>query len=1020
MKITTLCLSNRTAVVVAGILLILLGALSGFGLPLQLTPDVERPRISISTSWRASAPQEVESQIIEPQENALRGLPGLRKMESSAGQGQGTITLELANDVDITRVLVEVINRLNQVPRYPPDANEPRVSTGGSSFEGAIAWFSITPGEGNERDIVSYQSFVEDTVLPRLERVAGIAQANAFGGRAEEIRITFDPFRAAALGVDLGRLLSELARNDDISAGTADVGKRRYQLRYTGRYHYSELEDRVLSWRDGRPVYLADIASVERRLVDPSFVLSQNGNRGIAVNAIPETGVNVLNVMDQLQAAIAEIADGPLQRENLQIEQLYDESVYITDSVRMVITNLLLGMLLAIGVLWWFLRKFRATLMVAVAIPLCLMGAFLFLAGAERTLNTISLAGLAFATGMVLDASIVVLENIVRLREKGLPSAQAAERGSGEVWGALLASTATTVAIFLPVAFLDDVAGQLFADLALTISAAVILSLIVAVSFVPTAADAGLRHARVRDPFKDLWDRMTDKLMALTGTARRRAVVIPVLIALPLALILILRPQADYLPEGQQNQARAFIQAPPGMAIDTAEDEIVTVVNDRMRPLLEQDADTGVRVYWFGVGTFGGFMGVRAQDPDELPALVQKLNREILAGIPDTRGFASREAIFGRFSGGRSVSLDLQGPDVEQLMEAARAVMGMIPQVIPGATARPQPELELAQPELQLRPDDRRIAEAGWDRGQLGSLVRALGSGAFVDDYYEGSQRLNVVLRADAWDNPEQLASLPLFTPQGNVATVGELAEVARTAGPSSVRRVDRQRTITVSITPPPDIPLETVIERLRNDIAPKVADLLPAGGSISYSGQAGDLEAALSSMAGSFLLAIVILYLLMSALFQSFRDGLLVLVTLPLATFGGVIALAIFNLFAFQPMDLLTMIGFIILLGLVVNNAILLVYQARAAERAGMNRTDAVADALRKRLRPIFMSTLTSLFGMLPLLLVPGAGTELYRGLAAVIVGGMTTSTLFTLVLLPAILQLGAAQTPSDKETAA
>lgn len=1008
MKITTLCLGNKTAVVVAGILIVLFGALAAQQLPLQLTPEVERPRITIQTRWRASAPQEVETQIVEPQENVLRGLPGLRKMESSAGQGSGSITLELATDVDVTRALIEVINRLNQVPSYPPDATEPRVSTGGADFGAAIAWFSLQPLAGNQRDIVSYQSFVEDVILPRLERVPGVAEANAFGGRAEEIRITFDPFRAAALGVDLNRLLNELSRNDDISAGTADVGKRRFTLRYTGRYDHRELGQRVLTWREGRPVFLDDIAQVERRLVDANFALAQNGNVAISINAIPESGVNVLEVMAGLQAAVEDLRQGPLEREQLRMMQMYDESLYITDSVRMVLTNLLLGMTLAIGVLWWFLRKFRATLMVAVAIPLCLMGAFIFLAAAGRTLNTISLAGLAFATGMVLDASIVVLENIVRLREKGLSSSEAAEQGSGQVWGALLASTATTVAIFLPVVFLEDVAGQLFADLALTISAAVVISLVVAISFVPSAADAGLRHARIKDPFAQFWDDLAGRLMKLTGTPRRRAIIIPVLILVPLSLVLLLRPQADYLPEGQQNLARAFIQAPPGMAIDTAREEIVDVVNARMKPLLEQGADQAVEVYWFGVGTFGGFMGVRAQDPRDVPELVTRLNREILADLPDTRGFASRSAIFGRFSGGRSVDIDIQGDDVDSLMEAARMAMGLVPRVIPNATARPVPGVEMAEPELQLRPDDRRIAEVGWERSQLGSLARALGSGAFVDDYYDGSQRLNMVLRADAWDTPEQLAALPVFTPSGEIVSIGELTELVRTAGPNQIRRVDRQRTITVSVTPPPDIPLETVIERLRDQVEPQLIAILPDGASIAYSGQAGDLQNALRSMSGSFLLAIAILYLLMSALFQSFRDALLVLVTLPLATFGGVVALWLFNLVSFQPMDLLTMIGFIILLGLVVNNAILLVYQARSAERAGASRQDAVAEALRRRLRPIFMSTLTSLFGMLPLLLMPGAGTELYRGLAAVIVGGMATSTLFTLVLLPSILQVG------------
>jgi multidrug efflux pump subunit AcrB len=352
--------------------------------------------------------------------------------------------------------------------------------------------------------------------------------------------------------------------------------------------------------------------------------------------------------------------------------------------------------------------------------------------------------------------------------------------------------------------------------------------------------------------------------------------------------------------------------------------------------------------------------------------------------------------------------MNLQSRNLDRLLEAARSGEAAILRIWPEARIRPLPGLELAEPELRLVPNERRIAEAGWDRATLARVVRALGDGLFVGEYFDGEETLDIVVRAATWATPEELKAIPMMTPGSGILPVSELVDVVRTAGPDQLRRIDRRRTITLQITPPKGVSLEETIAVLKEQVEPLVRNELPADGDVLYTGAADKLEQALINMSGSFVLAILILYLLMSALFRSFRDSLLVLLVLPLATVGSVFALQLLNAVTFQPMDLLTMIGFIILLGLVVNNAILLVYQTRAAERAGMHRRDAVGEAVRLRLRPILMTTLTSVFGMLPLLLVPGAGTELYRGLACVIVGGMLVSAVFTLLLLPALLRTG------------
>ncbi len=1011
MTLTRTSLGNPVAVIVAGILVVIFGTLSLMRLPIQMTPEIERPEISVSTSWRAAAPSEVESEILEPQENVLRSVPGLLRISSSSSFGRGTIQMEFAIGTDMSRALIEVMNRLNQVPRYPVDANEPVIRVGGSRFEKVIAWFAVSVKPGNERPIETYQDFLEDTVITRLERVPGVSGTGAFGGRNNEVRITFDPFKAASIGLDLTSISRELGSNANISAGSTEVGRRQYTIRFSGKYEVESLGDLVLQWRDGEAIRLKDIARIHMTMVDASTVLHMNGKPSIGVNVTPESGVNVLEVMTAIKATIADLAANELDRAGLTITQNYDESVYVKASITMVRNNLLLGMLLAVVVLWWFLRKFRATLIVALSIPLCLFSAFIVLSITGRTLNIISMAGLAFATGMVLDAAIVVLENIFRQREAGRDGDEASERGTQQVWGALLASTATTVAIFMPVVFLQDEAGQLFSDLAVTISAAVTASLLVAVTVLPSAASNWVRGSAIEDVHRHWWRWTTDHIMRWTETPVRRRLWVAGLTILPLILVLLLKPSADYLPEGKRNFIFGFIVAPPGMGVETGKREVLDVIDQRLAPYLNGENPMQLAGYFLGSSrSFGTFIGGSAMNPADVDEFIDIFNSEILQGFPDTIAFAGRRAIFGGSRGGRQINVDLQADSFESLIRGGQVGFAAIQQALPGANIRPLPGLEQAEPEIRLIPDDRRIAEVGWNRARMATIIRAMGDGAFMGEYFDGNRRYNVIMRAEQWYSPEELAALPVATASGEIQTIGELVTVTRTAGPSQIRRVDRKRTLTLQVTPPPSMALEDALDVLDAQVVPKIMQQLPPDGSIQMRGTAEALDQALKSMAGSFSLAIVILYLLISALFRSFRDSLLVILTIPMATVGGVISLRMMDLVlrssGGQQMDLLTMIGFVILLGLVVNNAILLVYRARDAEREGMTRRAAVESAVRLRLRPILMSTVTSIFGMLPLMLMPGAGTELYRGMATVIVGGMLVSTLFTLILLPSLLR--------------
>ncbi|MEP6389808.1 MAG: efflux RND transporter permease subunit [Halioglobus sp.] len=1011
MNLTATSLKNPAGIAVAVAVILFFGAYSLTKLPVQLFPDIENPRISIQTGWRAASPREIESEIIEPIESVLRGLPGLKEMGAFANAGNAWINLEFGLETDMQRTLIDVISRMNRLDPLPRDATQPTIMMGGGRGDTpALTYFFLQLLPGTEGHISDYLQLVDDVIAPAIESVPGVARVNASENRGseQELEILFDPYKAAQLGIPLTETANRLGRANDVSGGFVEVGRRQYTIRFTGRYEPSELQDFVLEWRDGRPIKLGDIATISVTRGEQVLTNTQNGNPAISIRIDKENNANALQTLNAVKAVVEELNAGPVRNQGLVMAQSFDASVFINRAITLVASNIGLGVLLAVGILWWFLRRFRATLIVAIAIPISLLATFVVLNLTGRTLNIISLAGLAFAVGMVLDAAIVVLENIVRLREKGLSTFDASLQGAQQVWGALLASTATTVAIFLPVIFMREVEGQLFGDLAITIAIAVVMSLLVAVTILPLAARSWLKEDSLADQNAATWERITRFVMRITSNPRKRWALVAVLLGAPLVTSYVLMPELDYLPPVKRDAVDAYFRFPDGISERTIAEEYVSVIEQRIAPYMSGEKEPALKNYYILNWGGGGALGARVKDQSRVKDMEKIINEEIFADLPDMRSFAAQGNLFGGFGGDRNIALHLQSRDREAVAEAARLGEELLQAALPNSNIRVNPGLEQSEPELRLSPNDRKIAEAGWSRQDVGTLVRAMGDGLYVGEHFDGEKRMNVILRASKWDTPEQLASMPLATPNGGLIPLSELVDINRTVGPSQLRRIDSRRTITIDVQPPEDVSLEHVLGVIKRDVEPKIKAALPADGNILYAGSANALTRAIKSMGSNFALALVVLFLLMAALFRSMKDSLLVVLAMPLAMVGGIVAIRLLNLVSFQPLDLLTMIGFIILLGLVVNNAILLVHQTRSAEREGVSRHQAVEQALRTRLRPIFMSTLTSIFGMLPLLLMPGAGSVIYRGLAAVIVGGMCISTVFTLLLLPCFLRMG------------
>ncbi len=1038
MNIIRLSIERPIAIIAMVLMIILFGYVALQRIPIQMAPDVRQPIIIVKTSWPGAAPQEVEREIINPQEDELKGLEGVKKMTSSAQRNRGEVTLEFGAEINFDRALLLVANRLDRVSGYPEEANEPVLSTSGTE-DNAIAWFIITRQEGNNRPMITNGDFLADVVQERIERVEGVAGVNIFGETEREMSITITPESLARYGMTVSEVLQRLrTANASITGGDVEEGKRRYVVRTEGDLNTTQLVEDVVLRSDseggsrgvGR-VVVRDIANVSIGYKKAQARLRMLNQPALAFNITREQGANVIKTMATVREVVKDLADGPVKRQGLIVEQVYDETDYINSSIDLVRTNIIYGGILAIIVLMIFLRSWRPTAVVAMSIPVSVVGSFVAMAVLGRSLNVISLAGIAFAVGMVVDAAIVVLENIFRLRQEGRSRAEAAYYGAQQVWPAVLVSALTTVMVFIPILIMDLEVGQLFRDIAVAISVSVMLSLLVAVTLIPALANGllggvktemgGLRIPLVDDlarGFTNFWTRYA-RFVVKYKTMAVAFVTLIVVIAGSISILIM--PKLDYLPKGNRNLVFGIVMPPAGYNLDTNEG-IARNVADATKKYWSRGAYAEINKpedqkidRFFYVARLGSmFMAATHVDPQkagELEALIEGPAR----AEPGVFAFMFQPSLFGRSIGsGRSIDIEIAGPDLETIYGVGREVFFAARTVLPpnqGNRVRPRPALTLGEPEVRITPDRVRLSDNGLSARELGESVDAFNDGIRVAEVTVEGKRIDLTLKGPDRDreSTQAIRSLPVVTSDGRIVPVGNLADVRETTGPTEIQRIDRSRTMTVSVSPNDGMPLEAAAELLEEKVlGPIRARGLPEGVRFRLGGSADKLKETWNHMQLDLLLALVIVFLVMAVLFESFLYPWIVMLTVPVAAAGGLGGLALLNTYVAQSLDMLTMLGFVILIGIVVNNAILLVHQTLFHIREdGLDVNTAIETATRNRIRPIFMSTLTSVFGMLPLVAFPGPGSELYRGLGAVVLGGLSLSAVLTMAIVPPMMSI-------------
>ena len=1036
MNLIRTAIQRPIAVVAAVLMIVMFGLLALRTIPIQLAPDVRRPVITITTNWPGGAPAEIEREIINRQEEVLKGLEGMTEIEGRSQDGRARLTLEFRVGQNMDRALLLVANRLDRVTGYPDEVDEPALRTAGAEDQ-SIAWFVITRLDGNDRAMNTFGDFVTDILQDRLERVPGVARVDVYGGSERELRVTIHPERMARFGLTVPAVIAAMrAANLSVSAGDIEEGKRRYVVRADAELNSLERVRAVVLRSDedaesGRfaRVTVADVAEVHFAYKEPIAFIRYNGVPALGMSAKREAGANVIETMAGIRAAVAELQAGVVPEAGLYLRHVYDETVYINSAIGLVRQNIWLGGALAALVLLLFLRSMRATLIISLAIPVSVIGTFVAMAAMGRSINVISLAGIAFAVGMVVDAAIVVLENIFRLREGGMSRFEAAYRGSAQVWPAVLVSALTTVVVFIPILVLDLEVGQLFRDIAVAISIAVLLSLVVAVTVIPALAtkllpdigDAPFRLPGI-DRAAALFARAVLGFIDAVVKSRLRALLVVALIcgAAGGATVAFM-PKLEYLPNGNRNLVFGYLLPPPGYNLATTV-KIAEGIEQAIAPLWDPDVDASTLPgnppkldrFFFVAHNGSTFLGAAAEDPTRAAELVPIL-QALAFKEPGTFGSISQYPLFGRgIGGGRSIKLDISGPDLRQVLAIANDAIRRVEAALPRAEGnqyRPIPGLELGAPELRIIPDPVRLADNGLTARGLAQSVDAFNSGLRVAEITVDGRRIDLTLQGpqDHITETQGLGQIPVVTASGLILPLSSLATIVQTMGPTEIRHRDRVRTVTIDIQPAPNIPLETAIDIVRDEVmAPMRAAGLPTGVRLGLSGTADKLTQTWSAMKLFLAIAIAITYLLMAVLFESFVYPLIIILSVPLATAGGMAGLAVLNRFTYQPLDMLTMLGFVILIGIVVNNAILLVHQTLYLIREeGAEPHAAIRAATRNRLRPIFMSTITSVVGMMPLVVFPGAGSELYRGLGSVVVGGLSLSAILTLGIVPPLMSV-------------
>ena len=1027
----------------------LFGSISLDRLGLTLLPELTYPTLTIRTEFDGAAPAEVEEQVTRRIEQRVGVVNGVRKMHSISAAGQSDVILEFRWGADMDMASIEVREKLDLV-RLPIELDKPALLRLNPNLD-PIYRFSLTLETADAASVDALQSlrrYADEFLKRKLDAVPGVAATIVAGGFEDEVAVFVDQSKLAQLDLTVAELGQKLqATNVNLSGGTLEDGAQEYLVRTLNQFDTIEdIRSTIIFQRGGQIIRLGDVAEVKEGQKDRDAIMRVNGLQAIEVSLYKEGDGNTVEVAANIRAEIERLTKN--LGEGMVLTPIYDQSEFIESAISEVQLAAFQGAGLAVLVLFLFLKQIRVTLIIAVTVPASVMMTFAMMRLFDISLNVMSLGGIALAVGMLMDNAIVVLENIARRREQGESLRQASETGGAEVSGAVLASTMTTIAVFLPLAFVEGIAGQLFKDQALTVTFALLASLILAVTLIPMLSALGAQSEAALPPsaaskpeqrqiVRRIFGGFLRGVYGVLGLALSalRLILRPVMLGFDLLYaalaqgyaqllvralqspattilisvvllvssgLLLNRLALELIPNISQGEFQVSLELPPGTRIEST-DALIEKVQQGL-----QDAESVARTY--SVAGTGGRMDASAVSggenlgritvvlaPDESgtkEARVMQQVRRVLDDEPALKYSLERPQFF-TFS--TPLEIEVTGTDLDGIRSVAESLVASMTRS--GSFSDVESTILSGYPELQIEFDQDRIAALGLTVPQVAARVVDKVKGNVPTEFTFQDKKIDIRLRVDegARDSKADIENLIVNPESSEQVRLKTVAKIFEAVGPADIQRLGQQRVGIVRANPIGTDLAEgaAIVEQLLDEIPH------PLGIKSHVGGQSEEMAASFNSLAFALLLALILVYLVMASLFESLLHPFVIMFTIPLAGIGAVLALVLTN----TPVSVVVFIGGILLVGIVVNNAIVLVDRVNQFRRqSGYTKLDALVAGTNERLRPIMMTTLTTVLGLLPMALGFGEAAELRTPMAVTVIGGLMMSTLLTLVVIPVV----------------
>lgn len=1002
MKLPSFSLKRPVTTLMVLIAVIVFGAVSLLKLPIDLLPSLELPYAIVMTNYTGAGPREVESLITRTVESAMGSVPGISKITSQSSNGSSIVMCEFTYGTDMNFAVLDIREKLDLVKGYlPEEASAPMVLTINMDMMPVTVIAVSGPA-----DIADIQEEVEDDIVPMFERLDGVAEVSTSGGRTERVEIRTNQTMMQGYGLSNSYLMGVLAgQNLSLPAGEVTQGNAELAVRTTGEFSsVADLRSALIPLPTGGRLPLSSVADVVTAYEDSSTIAKVDGNECFGIAITKRSGTNTVEVARQIEKQLENVK---AQHPDLTFTVVMSQATYIEAAIKAVTANILQGAILAVIILYIFLRSVGMTTLISISIPSSVITTFTLLYFFDITLNIVTLGGLALGVGMMVDNSIVVLENIYRMRRDGLPPTEAARKGAEEVAMAVTASTLTTVAVFLPIVFMEGITANIFKELALTVAMSLLASLLVSLTLVPLLSvkllpsDEAMARLEARKkgdgPIMRLYKRL------LVGAMNHRLLTCLVafgIFAASISSTAILG--SEYFPSTDQGSLSVTVDMPEGTTKEEL-DEVASGVGRMAESLPE------VREYFI---TSGGTMGLsnaptatvtinllplseRDKSADEVADELRGMVKDI-AGAEIT--MAGSQMSMSTMLGS-AIDITIKGPELEELAKIAGDVAA-VAKAVPGA-AEIEAGLQQEVPEIEVKVDSEAASRFGLTTAAISGAVKSAVSGTTATRLkIEGTERDVVILGEDiAKKGIEGLSGIAITTPTGAVVPLDLVADISVTSSPAAISRIGQIRAVEVTGTVS-----GRDIGAVNEEIAAKLKDYpLPQGYTMDFGGQSAETSKAFGDLALALGLAVILVMLVLASQFESLILPFPIMLTVPLGMSGGLLALLLTG----KPMSVPAFIGLIMLAGIVVNNAIVLVDYIITRRKAGEDRLTATLAAGPIRLRPVLMTTLTTVLGLVPLALGLSDGGELMAPLAVAMIGGLSLSTVMTLVVVPVFYSL-------------